>query len=97
MAASVVDLPDPVPPTMMTSPRLVIATSFKTGGTLSSSNFGMFEVITRSTMPMLPCCTNALTRNRPMPAGEIAKLHSFFASNSAACLSFMIARHRSWV
>ena len=27
-----------------------------------------------------------------MPAGLIAKLHSFFASNSAACLSFMIAR-----
>jgi hypothetical protein len=27
-----------------------------------------------------------------MPVGLMAKLHSFFASNSAACLSFMIAR-----
>jgi UMF1 family MFS transporter len=27
-----------------------------------------------------------------MPAGLMAKLHSFFASNSAACLSFMIER-----
>ena len=27
-----------------------------------------------------------------MPVGETAKLHSFVRSNSAACLSFMIAR-----
>ena len=32
-----------------------------------------------------------------MPAGLMAKLHSFFASNSAACLSFMIARASSRV
>src|SRR5688500_20372768 len=52
----------------------------------------MVVVITRSTMPTQPICTKVLTRKRPMPAGLIAKLHSFFASNSAACLSFITAR-----
>ena len=32
-----------------------------------------------------------------MPDGEMAKLHSFVASNSAACLSVMIDRQSSWV
>jgi hypothetical protein len=32
-----------------------------------------------------------------MPAGEMAKLHSLVASNSAACLSFMMARASSCV
>ena len=67
-------------------------TSFSTGGSFRSSKFGMVVVITRSTMPTLPCCTKALTRKRPMPAGAMAKLHSLVASNSAACLSFMIER-----
>ena len=41
---------------------------------------------------MCPICTNALQRKRPMPCGEIAKLHSLVRSNSAACLSFITAR-----
>ena len=90
-------MPEPVPPTMMTSPRLVITTSFSTGGRFSSSNFGIVVVIVRSTMPTRPCCTNAFTRKRPMPPGLIAKLHSLVASNSAACLSFIIARASSAV
>ena len=53
----------------------------------------MVVVITRSTMPTQPICTKQLTRKRPMPEGLMAKLHSFFASNSAACLSFITARH----
>src|SRR4051812_23024783 len=51
----------------------------------------------RSTRPTRPCCTNAFTRKRPMFDGEIAKLHSFVASNSAACLSVMIERASSCV
>ena len=48
--------------------------------------------IVRNTRPTWPCCTKALTRKRPMPGGEIAKLHSLVRSNSAACLSFMMER-----
>ena len=36
-----VDLPEPVPPTKMTSPRLVITTSFSTGGRFISSKVGI--------------------------------------------------------
>jgi len=85
-------LPEPVPPTNSTRPRLAIATSLSTGGSFRSSNFGIVVVITRSTMPTQPCCTKQLTRKRPMPAGLMAKLHSLVDSNSAACLSFMIER-----
>ena len=53
---------------------------------------GSASGITRSTMPTRPCCTKALTRKRPMPEGEIAKLHSLVRSNSAACLSLMMER-----
>src|SRR5688572_10839644 len=77
---------------MMMSPRLVMTTSLSTFGRLRSSNFGIVVVIVRSTMPMRPCCMKALTRKRPMPPGLIAKLHSLVASNSCACLSFIIAR-----
>src|SRR5688572_1208394 len=46
----------------------------------------------RTTQPIWPCCTNALTRKRPMPAGAIAKLHSLVESKSRVCLSFMMER-----
>jgi len=57
----------------------------------------MVVVIVRMTMPTRCCCTKALTRKRPMPAGATAKLHSLVSSNSAACLSFIMARARSAV
>jgi len=57
----------------------------------------MVVVITLSTTPTLACCTKALTRKRPIPAGLMAKLHSLVDSKSAACLSFMIARASSTV
>ena len=46
----------------------------------------------RNTSPTFPCWMKALTRKRPTPCGEIAKLHSLVRSNSAPCLSFMTAR-----
>src|SRR5512135_547465 len=97
MAASVVDLPEPVAPTTITMPRLAIASSLITEGMFSSSVVGMWSEIVRKTMPTLPCCTNADTRKRPMPVGLMAKLHSFDFSNSAAWRSFMIERTSSAV
>ena len=92
MAARVVDLPEPVAPTMMHKPRLVMVISLSTWGTPRPSMVGSVNGIVRSTMPTRPCCTNALTRKRPMPAGEMAKLHSLVRSKSATCLSLMMAR-----
>src|SRR5450756_984507 len=82
---------------MITRPRLFMTTSLSIGGRPRSSILGMVVVIVRITMPILPCCTKQFTRKRPMPAGAMAKLHSLVASNSAACLSFIIARTRSAV
>src|SRR5205823_2797846 len=89
--------PAPVAPMNSMMPRLDMMMSRSTGGNPSSSNFGMSVVIVRSTIPMRPCWTNALTRKRPMPGGLIAKLHSFVDSNSAACLSFITLRTSSTV
>ena len=97
MAASEVDLPDPVAPTKMTKPRLLMTTSLRTGGRPNPSIVGRVEGITRKTIPILPCCTKALTRKRPIPVGATAKLHSRVLSNSAACLSFITARARAMV
>ena len=92
IAASVVDLPEPVPPTMIQRPRLFMTTSFRIGGKSRSSSVGISVVMVRSTAPTMPCWINALTRNRPIPCGAIAKFASFVASNSLICLSFMMER-----
>ena len=92
IAASVVDLPEPVAPTKIAKPRLAMTTSLSTCGTPKPSIVGNTAGITRITIPTLPCWINALTRKRPTPGGLMAKLHSLVRSNSAACLSFMMAR-----
>src|SRR4029077_13247188 len=76
IAASEVDLPEPVPPTMITSPRLESTTSLSTGGRSSSSKVGILALMRRITQPTAASCTKALTRKRPIPGGAIAKLHS---------------------
>ena len=58
-------MPEPVPPTMITRPRLVITTSFSTGGRFRSSNFGIAVVIVRSTMPTLPLLHEAVDAEAP--------------------------------
>src|SRR5690348_9311550 len=78
-------------------PRLLMHTSFSTGGRLSSSKVGIVVLIVRIAMPTRPCWMNALQRKRPMPGGLIAKLHSLVDSNSAACLSFITLRVSSIV
>jgi hypothetical protein len=92
MAASVVDLPEPVAPTMMVRPRLVMATSFSTCGMPRPSMVGSLAGMVRSTMPTLPCCTNAFTRKRPMPGGGDRKVAFLVRSNSAVWRSFMTER-----
>jgi hypothetical protein len=79
----------------MQSPRLDSTISFRIGGNSSSSIVGTLTLMVRSTAPVRPICTKALTRKRPMPGGAIAKLHSRVASNSLVCRSFMIARTSS--
>ena len=55
IAASEVDLPDPVPPTNITKPRLDRTTSRKIGGSSSSSNVGILALMVRNTAPVKPC------------------------------------------
>src|SRR4029453_2806312 len=76
----------------MTRPRLVMTMSLRIGGSSISSMVGIFALMVRTTQPIRPCCTNALTRKRPMPTGAIAKLHSLLGANSVVCLSCMIER-----
>lgn len=94
MAASEVDLPEPVAPTTITRPRLLITMSLRIGGRSSSSSEGIFVLMVRSTMPARPCCTKADTRKRPAPGAVMAKLHSRVCSYSRSCFSFMIALTR---
>jgi hypothetical protein len=79
----------------MHSPRFDSTISLRIAGRSSSSIVGILALIVRSTAPVRPICTNALTRNRPMPGGAIAKLHSRVESNSLVWRSFMIARTSS--
>ena len=57
IAASVVDLPEPVAPTTSTRPRLVITTSLRMSGSLSFSKLGISDAMVRITMPTHCCCT----------------------------------------
>ena len=56
MAASVVDLPEPVTPVTSTSPRGMSQICSTTFGRNSSSSARIFVGMTRSTNPTLPRC-----------------------------------------
>ena len=86
IAASVVDLPDPVVPVTSTSPRCCSQMWLMTGGRFSSSTVRIFVGMTRSTMPTLPRCWKTLTRKRPSPATPYA------ISSSAVSLNFCFCR-----
>src|SRR3989454_6091148 len=68
IAASVVDLPEPVVPVTSTRPRCSSQIFVMTGGRFNSSVVRIFVGMTRSTMPTLPRCWKTLTRKRPRPA-----------------------------
>src|SRR5690606_20846362 len=82
---------------MMIMPRLVSESSARIEGSRSCSNVGISDLMVRSTIPTRPSCMKALTRNRPMQVGLIAKFTSRCSSNSAAWRSFIRARASSTV
>ena len=67
MAASVVDLPEPVVPVSSTMPRSSSASSVITGGRLRSATERMVKGMARQTSEVEPRWRNALTRKRASP------------------------------
>ncbi len=65
IAASVVDLPEPVMPVTRMSPRRSMPSCSRTTGSPSSSNFGFREGIERRTARTTPSDRNMFTRKRP--------------------------------
>ena len=70
IAASVVDLPEPVVPVSRIRPRSSSATSCSTAGSLSSSSDLTDSGIDRATIEIEPRWRKALMRNRPSASTE---------------------------
>ena len=67
IAASVVDLPDPVVPETTTIPRWNVLSSSICGGRFSSSNIGIFAMIRRIVIASFSRLWKMLVRKRAMP------------------------------
>ena len=80
MAASVVDLPEPVGPVTSTTPRGWSASSAKIFGAFRSSSERIFDGMVRITAAAPRFCTNALTRKRARFGTANEKSHSRFSS-----------------
>ncbi len=80
IAASVVDLPEPVGPVTSTTPRGWLAISTKIFGHFSSSSVSTLDGMVRNTAPAPRCCTKALTRKRARLGIANEKSHSRFSS-----------------
>src|SRR5688572_8836870 len=72
MAASVVDLPDPVVPVHRIRPRCSPQILSSTTGRPSSRTVRILTGMTRRTRPTVPRCWKTLQRNRPRPGTEYA-------------------------
>ena len=70
IAASVVDLPEPVGPVTSTRPLFKSVSRFTIGGIPSCSSVGIWFLITRNTEPRPWLCTNTLARNRATPGSS---------------------------
>ncbi len=81
IAASVVDLPEPVAPTTRISPRGSMIRSRKIGGSCNCSMLGISLLIARMTMPTSPRCLNTLMRKRPASFTASAMFSSRLRSN----------------
>ena len=89
IAASVVDLPEPVGPVTSTTPRGVSAMSLKISGAPSSSSDKTLDGMVRNTAPQPRWWLNALTRKRARPEISNEKSVSRRSSKSLRCASFM--------
>ena len=83
IAASVVDLPEPVVPVSRRIPRSSSASEVTTSGSPSSSTDLMTTGMARMTIETDPRWRNALTRKRPRPSTAYEKSTSFSELNSA--------------
>jgi hypothetical protein len=66
-AASVEDLPDPLPPVTKTMPLRTLAASSSCAGRRSELKVGMTVGMTRITIAQLPRWMKTLTRKRAIP------------------------------
>ena len=80
MAASVVDLPEPVGPVTSTMPRGWSEISLKIAGAFRSSSDSTLDGIVRITAPAPRFWTKALTRKRARLGMAKEKSHSRFSS-----------------
>ena len=85
IAASVVDLPEPVTPVTSTSPRGMSQICSTTLGRNNSSSARILVGMTRSTNPTLPRCWKIFTRKRPNPATPYAMSISVVSLNFCFC------------
>ena len=84
IAASVVDLPEPVAPATSTMPRLSMTRLSSTGGSFSSSNDGMTLRTKRIAMAMVPRWRKMLIRKLPTSRSRYERFISSWDSNAAA-------------
>ena len=91
MAASVVDLPEPVGPVTSTRPRGFMAKSPKMAGALSCSSVKILLGIVRKTAPAPRNWLKALIRKRDTPSISKAKSASSFSSNCWRWASLMMS------
>ena len=70
IAASVVDLPEPVVPVTRIRPRSSSASELMTSGSSSSSTDLIWKGMARATREIEPRCTKAFTRKRATPGME---------------------------
>src|SRR4051812_27645166 len=91
IAASVVDLPEPVGPVTRISPRGRSVRSANTLGQFSSSSDSTFDGIVRNAAAAPRCWLNALTRNRARFGTAKLKSHSRNSSYILRCESLMMS------
>ena len=95
MAASVVDLPEPVGPVTSTRPFMRFVKSVAIFGSPSFSSARISNGICRITIDTTPRCRNTLPRNRDSPLIPNEKSSSFVDSKRLRCSSD-ITLYASW-